>query len=384
MSINTNNTTITTETTVDVTMEELNTMLNPETSVVETTEVTVISDADVEVISNAPETPDLGGVQFAKYDSNGRRTREWFLNNVGPDMTGIGSIEAALNLSGMNFKVVKIPVSFNINQDVKGMPPRYVKIPDQFALVRDDTRAVLGVVGKNYEILQNIEAFNFLDSLVEAGAKIETAGTYGAKEARSFVCMSLEDVDILGDNFTPYFLLMNGFDGLQTVKCAFLTERVYCHNMVNRAFKNALASFSIRHSSLMNSRLDVAHKILSADAKQIQALKGQAELLALKPFTETQFLGWAHDMFPIKGDDLTKRAITLNTKKLDLLMECYREDDLANVRGTAWGAIQAVSDFETHLLPARARKRPELAMFDNVTKNDMPVLNNIWNYVENI
>ena len=363
--------TINAETAIDVTIDGLNTMLNPNPDVIQ---------VEAEVIPN--EEP-ITRHQYAKYDANGARTRAWFLENVGPDMTGVNTLEAALKMAELDYTVTKIPASYNINAGIKGMPPRYVKVPGWFTLIREDTREVMGMVQGRYEILQNRDAFNFLDTLIGEGAKIETASSWGPHNSRSFICMSIEDVDILGDKFTPYFVLMNGFDGKQSVRCAFLSERVWCHNMINRAFKKALASFNIRHNTAMSDHLTVAHQILSADAKQIHALKAQAELLALKPFNESQFLTWAHDMFPVQGEGLAKRTITMNTQKLDLLMECYRMDDLNNIRGSAWGAIQAVSDFESHLVaPSGRRERPELAMFNTTVQKEMPILNNLWNLVD--
>jgi hypothetical protein len=50
----------------------------------------------------------------------------------------------------------------------------YVEIPSTFANTRAMDDRVLGVVGERYEILQTVEAFSILDSLVDSGeAKYE-------------------------------------------------------------------------------------------------------------------------------------------------------------------------------------------------------------------
>ena len=43
-----------------------------------------------------------------------------------------------------------------------------ILVPDYFANVRTDTEEVLGVVGKDYKIVQNIDAFSFFDDIVRA------------------------------------------------------------------------------------------------------------------------------------------------------------------------------------------------------------------------
>ena len=96
------------------------------------------------------------------------------------------------------------------------MVDTHLPFPKQFATIRTDTMEPIGVVGEKYEILQNIEAFNFLDSLV-GDAKFETAGLYGGG-SKSFITMSTEPIKILDDEFAPYILFTNAFDGSGAVR----------------------------------------------------------------------------------------------------------------------------------------------------------------------
>ena len=58
-------------------------------------------------------------------------------------------------------------------------------IKDKFAVRRTDTQAVLGVVGKNYEPLQNRDAFAFFDGVFgKDQAHYECAGVLGEGERR--------------------------------------------------------------------------------------------------------------------------------------------------------------------------------------------------------
>src|ERR1700761_9153648 len=69
-----------------------------------------------------------------------------------------------------------------------------INVPDFFATVRNDNHAVLGVVGKDYEVVQNSDAFQFLDAIVGGGdgIKYETAGALGRGE-RIFITAKLPD-----------------------------------------------------------------------------------------------------------------------------------------------------------------------------------------------
>jgi hypothetical protein len=41
-----------------------------------------------------------------------------------------------------------------------------IKVPNHYATVRTGNDQVLGVVGKDYEIVQNVDAFTFFDAIV--------------------------------------------------------------------------------------------------------------------------------------------------------------------------------------------------------------------------
>ena len=74
-----------------------------------------------------------------------------------------------------------------------------------------DNNAVLGVVGKDYHIVQNREAFNFFDAIVGGGEGIlyETAGALGNGE-RIFITAKLPDYIRVGngDDVTEKYIFL--------------------------------------------------------------------------------------------------------------------------------------------------------------------------------
>src|SRR6266498_3473353 len=66
-----------------------------------------------------------------------------------------------------------------------------IEVPNYYATIRTDTDQVLGVVGKDYEIVQNKDAFTFFDAIVGGeGIRYETAGALGE---RIFITAKLPD-----------------------------------------------------------------------------------------------------------------------------------------------------------------------------------------------
>ena len=303
--------------------------------------------------------------------------RQSWLTTMGINLENVHSMESALKISGLDFEVEKRPLYFTTKEE--GRPPRFHNIPEMYSTTRMDTKTSLGVVGKDYQILQNREAFDFLDSMVVGGAKFETAGTFKKNGAASYISMSTEPMNILGDNFQPYILFTNSFDGKGSVRICFAPMRIICKNTAMVALRGADNVLTIHHSSLMYDRLVAARDTLVANTKYMTELKKVAEELAVKPFSEEAFRAMAEKLFPVKTEDSETLQIR-NLSQIEKLMRAYKEEDLDNFKDSAWRAFQAVSDFQSH--PSTFRKVKEQGdqgspEFKSVIVTGMPLLNQV-------
>ena len=302
--------------------------------------------------------------------------RKLYFEGIGVNVQQAHSLETAINVSGLNFEVSKQPLSFmtQVPQQL-GDQTIFVDVPhpypNQFATVRTDTLEPLGVVGKDYQILQNIEAFDFLDGLV-GDAKFETAGLYG-NGAKSFITMSTEPMKILDDEFAPYILFTNSFDGSGAVRVMFTPVRVFCSNALVRAIKNATNRLSIRHSSNLQSRLDNAKYVLLNNTNYLNALKTEAEKLAVTPFSTEAFEALARQLFPVNKED-SEIIQVRNEAQIEALLRAYQQNDLQNFNNTAYKAVQAVADFESHKPVFRQTNQMDLKNIKTVMLG-MPLLN---------
>lgn len=291
---------------------------------------------------------------IAQYDVNKVKAmgteRTLYFEGAGVNVQSAHSLETAIQMSGLNFEVGKFPLSFMTqvpqqigNQTVMLNVPN--EFPNRFATVRTDTMEPLGVVSNDYEILQNIEAFDFLNSLV-GEAKFETAGLYG-NSAKTFITMSTEPMKILDDEFAPYILFTNAFDGTGSVRVMFTPIRVFCSNCLARAIKAATNKISIRHHPGIQGKLDNARHVLLNNTRYLDVLKAESEKMAVTPFSAEAFEALAHDLFPVNPED--KEFVQVrNMLQIETLLNAYKQDDLANFNGSAYKAVQAVADFESH------------------------------------
>jgi hypothetical protein len=87
---------------------------------------------------------------------------------------------------------------------------------------------VLGIVAERDRIVQNEEAFQFVNQLLGSSLNFETAGSLNG-DRRVWVLAALpEHVEVGGDPVRPYVLLMNSHDGSTAVIAATTPVRVVC------------------------------------------------------------------------------------------------------------------------------------------------------------
>lgn len=316
---------------------------------------------------------------IAQYQAN-EVVRSRFFDEVGRPIQGATNLEEAIVQAGLDYEVQKLPVFFNPRI---GKTPKMTKVPDRFVVYRTDNHTPMGVVGKKYEILQNREAFNFLDSLIAGGAMFETAGTYGLNGAKSFISISTQKLKVLDDDIQPYIVLTNSFDGTGTVKVSFSPIRVFCSNtlaLISKKVKSLhLNSLSVRHTKSMAIAMEQGKEILFQNTQYLETLKSISELLAVTPFSEEAFKKMCEVFYPIDNNQ-TKKAVTMNTEMLEELFRAYKQDDLGNFSGSAYRAFQAISDFESHKTSQRSTDREnERGLVMAV--NGMPILTQALEYI---
>lgn len=182
----------------------------------------------------------------------------------------------AIEFAGLNYVVDKYPL-FTFTSDEAYTSALFkdegidksIKIPSHFATVRTDNNTVLGVVGKDYEVVQNIDAFSFFDSIVGGeGIQYETAGALGNGE-RIFITAKLPNYIKVGNNdlIEQYLFLTTSHDGYGSITAAFTPVRVVCANTLNAALRSHTNAVKIRHTANAKERLEQAHKVMGISNK---------------------------------------------------------------------------------------------------------------------
>lgn len=177
----------------------------------------------------------------------------------------------ALQFAGLDYRVEKR----NLFIPSGNLDNPEIQVPGYYATIRTDTLDVLGVVGKDYEVVQNVDAFSFFDAIVGGdGIQYETAGALGKGE-RIFITAKLPSYIKVGreDLIEQFLFLTTSHDGFGSITAAFTPIRIVCNNTLNAAMRNHTNAIKIRHTSNAKERLEQAHIVMGISNQ----LSGQLE-----------------------------------------------------------------------------------------------------------
>jgi phage/plasmid-like protein (TIGR03299 family) len=222
-----------------------------------------------------------------------------------------------------------------------------VDCPTMQANVRNDTNAVLGVVGRQYRVFQNAEAFDFMDALVgEKLAMYETAGSLKGGR-RVWMLARIPGEYRIGreDIVHPYVLLTNAHDGTQALRMLPTTVRVVCQNTLNLAIRQAVGGLSIYHTAGLDARIKEARRNLGIITRRMQQFGDEARALAARSMSASETVKYFHE---IASDG---RSSEKETEKI--IERFFNNFDnarnmLPGIEHSAWAAYNAVSEWADH------------------------------------
>ena len=213
----------------------------------------------------------------ASFAENGRRERAW--HGLGQVVNEPMFVKDALKLCHADFnvglqKVVALSEELQNAMDngefINAAMLRDLLIDNTMATMRLDTNKSLGIVSDKYGIVQNKDAFKFVDMFCSGKFAnrdntpvIETCGVLGKGE-RIFVTAKFPKSIVLDakrdDLVDMYVVFTTTHDGTGAVRCVCTPIRVVCNNTLNWAMKENIGRIAFRHSSKVMSRLDLLNE----------------------------------------------------------------------------------------------------------------------------
>jgi len=264
----------------------------------------------------------------------------------------------AIKFAGLDYTVEKRKL-FTLNSTNEDPA---IEVPDFFATVRTDTNNILGVVGRDYEVMQNENAFSFFDAIVggDDGIQYETAGALGKGE-RIFITAKLPGYIKVGsdDLIEKYLFLTTSHDGLGSIMAAFTPVRIVCNNTLNAAFRNCSNAIKIRHTSNAKQRLEEAHKVMGISYRLSDYLEAAFDQWSKVRITDKEVMKLIQ-LAMVPNKEVLKN---LNDGALDELSTCYKNmcdsvyeyamsspgQQTETTKGTVFGAYNSVTGYFQNL-----------------------------------
>jgi hypothetical protein len=231
----------------------------------------------------------------------------------------------------------------------------YTSVSENFLVTRDNPytagqKDVLSVVGSRYKTVQNEELFAFADNLHDGNSEVywESAGSlkkgrvvYGSlKIPRTMVL----DPNGANDKTDLYLIVWTSHDGSVAVQSAITPVRVMCQNTLNLAMKRAKQSFKIRHTQTVDGKIAAAREALGLTFNYFDEFEKEAQELFKIEVTNAKFSEIINKIY-VKPEKDAKGSLKKWENKVLLVDELYHNSPTnANIKGTAWGVVNALTE----------------------------------------
>ena len=263
------------------------------------------------------------------------------------------SIDVWAKQAGMDWDIRETPVRYMTRgNDVLG---EIMSFPEQKVLFRSDTNTPLSVVSNRYQVVQPREILEFYRDLTKvSGFELETAGVLKGGKKFWALAKTGQDFALKGNDVTNgYILLATACDGTLATTAQFTSIRVVCNNTLAVALAGGCSAVKVPHNTTFDAQ---------AVKKQlgISVSNWDNFMYSMKTLSERKVKGKeAQNFFLRVFTDQGKPGVgTSNERSMSKTLELFegrgRGSDLDSAKGTAFGLLNAVTEFVDHERKARS------------------------------
>lgn len=281
---------------------------------------------------------------FVEMAFEGNRSNIW--HGLGTALERGASIEVWEKAAGLDWTIYESPIYFHdkIGDAVAGLAPTAI-FPKRKALYRSDSKRPLAIVGSDFKVIQPIDILEFFRDLIDLhGMTLSTAGSlFGGTKFWALAELGKDTSLFDVDEVKGYLLLVTGVDGMSTV-AKYVSIRVVCNNTLsislNEHSKNLIKKTHRTEWDPRSVKIDLGliDKGWDNFIKNINSLSNAK-------MSRAQTVSFYRELFSDESGEQS-RAVT---RKIDKIMHLYDYGDgAAYGYGTAWGALNAVTNLFTH------------------------------------
>jgi phage/plasmid-like protein (TIGR03299 family) len=274
-------------------------------------------------------------------------------HGLGNQLSPHQPIDVWAKQAGMDWEIREASVRFAAEHD-----PNVTSIhtfPENKVLFRSDTNAPLSVVSQRYQVVQPREILEFYRDLTEkSGFELETAGVLKGGRKIWALARTGQSTALKGNDVTNgYVLLATACDGTLATTAQFTSIRVVCNNTLAVALAGGAHAVKVPHSTSFDP--DAVKRQLGISVSSwddfMYRMKGLSERKVKSIEAERYFLRVFTDQNLKSAGQTNERAMA---KALELYDGRGKGADLDSAKGTAFGLLNAVTEFVDHERRARS------------------------------
>lgn len=273
-------------------------------------------------------------------------------HGLGNRLTRQQPVEVWLSEAGMDWTIDQSDVLFNAAND--GMAIR--AHADAKVLYRSDTLAPLSVVSNRYKVVQPHEVLHFYQDLVAAGGfELETAGVLkGGRKLWALARTGQEALVKGSDRIKAYLLLATSCDGTLCTTAQFTSVRVVCNNTLQMAVGDSTGAVKVPHSTVFDPQQ--VKEALGIGLSGWERFIGNLKSLARRPVSPDEARLYFSEVLQEPLDLAPGSVASRAMQQIEALYAgAGMGAQLASARGTAWGLVNAMTEFVDHRRRARSQ-----------------------------
>lgn len=262
-------------------------------------------------------------------------------------------IDVWIQKSGMDWEIRESPVRFMAEQS--GRLGSIHSFDEQKVLYRSDTNMPLSVVSDRYQVVQPREILEFYRDLTEvSGYELETAGVL--KNGRKIWALAKTGKEAVlkdKDKVVSYLLLATSCDGTLATTATPTSIRVVCNNTLAVALNGTSSAIKVPHSTSFDPM--AVKKQLGIAVSNWDSFMYRMKTLSERKVKSHESMNYFLKVLcsndaNLDGQLTNERAL----KKVQSLYEGRGQGAmLESSKGTAWGLLNAVTEFVDHEKRAR-------------------------------
>lgn len=265
-------------------------------------------------------------------------------------------LEVWSRAAGMDWTIEEAEVRFVAGNKNLGSIHAF---PEQKVLYRSDTKAPLSVVSARYQVVQPREVLDFYRDLTEfSGFELETAGVL--KEGRKLWALARtgQSAALKGrDQVNGYLLLATACDGTLATTAQFCSVRVVCNNTLQIALGDNVGAVKISHRSQFDAQ--AVKRQLGIAVSSWDAFMARTKALSERKVSDSAAEAFLRRVLTYPTANVADReALAVNERAIKAIGQLYagrgKGADLASASGTAWGLLNAVTEYVDHHRRARS------------------------------